>query len=339
MHAEFGVKFQILNKTMTLSIKHLSKSYDDNLVIKDVSLKVERGEILGVFGVVGEGKTTLIRSIAGVLPFDSGTIHFDSRDLTFLACKDRGFHFPDLTNQSYWTSVFDTDKASQLAEGEGQALALEDALDKAQDVLLLDNQFCFMDRQTRENNCEKLRQTVKEKKLAVIFTTNNYDEVFSICDRVAVLHNGEIVQTGTPREVYENPQTASVADITGRNNLISAVRVKSNKSDMPEFQTVQGKHSLFTDKIDKIKLESMRENVFLAIRPEHISISFGASFPEDNLLKAKITNIVFKGRTTMIMLDADGLKLQAMVLRLVGLNVGDECMVGLPPDRILVLDK
>ncbi len=318
---------------MTLIIKNLAKSYDSNLVIKNVSLEVERGEILGVFGVVGEGKTTLIRSIAGILQLDGGTIHFDTQDITLSSCEKRGFHFPDLTNESFWTSVFNTD-TSQLADGEGQALALEDAISKAKDVLLLDNQFCFMDRQTRERNCEKLRQAVKEKNLAVVFATNNYDEIFSICDRVAVLHKGEIVQTGTPREVYENPQTAAVADVTGRNNLIEAKRVTSNKSDMPEFQTVKGKHRLFTD---KNKLELTDENVILAIRPEHISISFGASFPEDNLVKAKITNIVFKGETTLIMLDADGLELQAMVLRLVGLNIGDECMVGLPPDRILVL--
>ncbi len=322
---------------MTLIIKNLSKSYDNNLVIKDVSLEVERGEILGVFGVVGEGKTTLIRSIAGILRLDGGTIHFDTQDITISSCEDRGFHFPDLTNESFWTSIFNTDKTSQLADGEGQVLALEDALNKAKDVLLLDNQFCFMDRLTREKNCEKLRQAVKEKRLAVIFATNNYDEIFSICDRVAVLHNGEIIQTGTPRKVYENPQTAAVADITGRNNIIAAERITSNNSDMPEFQTDKGKHRLFTDKIEQSKLDSLSEKVTLAIRPEHISISFGASFPEDNLLKAKISNIVFKGETTLIMLDAEGLELQAMVLRLVGLNIGDECMVGLPPDRILVL--
>ena len=75
----------------------------------------------------------------------------------------------------------------------------------------------------------------------------------------------------------------------------------------------------------------------LTIRPEHISISFGASFPEDNLLKAKITDVQYLGATTRLKLDANGLILEAVVLRLVGLNIGDECMVGLPPDRILVL--
>lgn len=324
---------------MTLIIKNLSKKFDDNLVIKNVSLEVERGEILGLFGAVGEGKTTTIRSIAGILEFDGGMINFDEQDISLSSCKDRGFHFPDLTNESFWKSVFKTDETSQLAAGEGQVLALEDALEKARDVLLLDNQFCFMDRETRENNCEKLRNTVKEKNLAVIFATNNYDEVFSICDRVSILHNGTIIQTGTPREVYEHPHSAAAARVTGRNNLIKAKRLNSDKSKMPEFQTTTGEHRLFTDIVNENASGAFDEDVTLAIRPKHISISFGASFPEDNLIKAKITNVVFKGDTTLIMLDANGLKLEAMVLRFVGLNIGEECMVGLPPDKILVLNN
>ncbi len=322
---------------MTLSIKNLSKSYNEHSVIKDVSLEVERGEILGLFGAVGEGKSTTIRTIAGILEHTGGTISFNSEDLTNTPCNQRGFHFPNLTNESFWKSLFNTQKISQLADGEGQVLALEDALNKAENVLLLDNQFCFMDRQTRETNCEKLRQTVKEKNLAVIFATNDYDEIFSICDCVAILHNGEIVQIGTPREVYQNPNSSVVARVTGRNNLIEAHRLTSSKSDTPEFLTIVGEHRVFTDKVEKNALGAINQNVILAIRSEHISISFGASFPEDNLLKAKITNIIFRGETTIIKLDANGLELEAMVLRLVGLNIGDECMVGLPPDRILVL--
>ena len=71
---------------MTLIIKNLSKKFDDNWILKDVSLTVERGEILGLFGVVGEGKTTMMRTIAGILKPDGGTVHFDSRgyNLCFL---------------------------------------------------------------------------------------------------------------------------------------------------------------------------------------------------------------------------------------------------------------
>ncbi len=322
---------------MSLIIKNLSKRYDKNPIIKDVSLEVERGEILGIFGTVGEGKSTLMRAIAGIELQTSGIISFNSLDLTNKPYPERGFYFPNLTNKSYWESIFKTDNPSQLADGEGQVLALEEALERAEDVLLLDNQFCFMDRQTREQNCERLRQKVKEKNLAVIFATNSFTEIFDICDRVAILHKGEIIQIGTPREVYENPNSAVVASVTGRNNLIEARRLTSNKADIPEFLTLTGEHRLFTDKIDKYLLGITNQNITLAIRPEHISISFGASFPEDNLLRAQITNIVFNGETTLIKLNANGLTLDALVLRLVGLNIGEECMVGLPPDRILVL--
>ncbi len=148
---------------MSLIINNLSKKYDKNWVIKDVSLKVEKGEILGLFGVVAEGKTTIIRLLAGVEPLNDGTIFYNSEDLTNRNCEERKFSFPKLTNDAFWKSMFKTQKSSQLADGEGQILALEHALQNASDVLLLDNQFCFMDRITRERNCEKLRNTVKEK--------------------------------------------------------------------------------------------------------------------------------------------------------------------------------
>jgi len=322
---------------MALIINNLSKKYEENWVIKDVSLKVEKGEILGLFGVVAEGKTTIIRVLAGVEPLNDGTILYNSEDLTNRNCEERGFNFPKLTNDAFWKSMFKTQKSSQLADGEGQVLALEHALQNASEVLLLDNQFCFMDRITRERNCEKLRNAVKEKNLAVVFATNDYNEVFSICDRVSVLHNGEIRQTGTPREVFENPNSVAVARVTGRNNLIEARRLTSNKTDHPEFQTLIGEHRLFTDRVDQDALGAINQNITLAIRPEHVSISFGASFPEDNLLKAEITGVSFLGATTLIKLNANGLELEALVLRLVGISVGEECMVGLPPDRILVL--
>jgi len=322
---------------MALIINHLSKKYDNNWVIKDVSLQVEKGEILGLFGVVAEGKTTVIRVLAGVEPLNDGTIFYNTEDLTNRNCDERGFNFPKLTNDAFWESMFKTLKSSQLADGEGQVLALEHALQNASDVLLLDNQFCFMDRITRERNCEKLRAAVKEKNLACVFATNDYNEVFSICDRVSVLHNGVIRQTGTPREVFENPNSVAVARVTGRNNLIEARRLTSDKSEMHEFQTLVGEHRLLTDRDEKDAPGADNQNVMLAIRPEHISISFGASFPEDNLLRAEITGISFLGATTLIKLNANGLTLEALVLRLVGLNVGEECMVGLPPDRILVL--
>ncbi len=343
LHEQIHQKFQF-SRIMSLKVTNLSKRYDDNWVLRNVSLDIEECEVFGIFGATGAGKSTLIRLISGSENCDGGTIQFDSSDITTLSCDERNFHFPKLTNDSFWKSLFNTEKKSQLADGEGQVLALEDALQKADSILLLDDSFCYMDRLLRLENYEKLHRTVDEKKLIVVIAGNDFNEMMKLCERIAVLHEGEIKQIGTPREIYESPNSVAVARITGRNNLIEARRLTSSEAELPEFQTVIGEHGLFTKRIEK-KIEKIEKNlpaalnekVTLAIRPEHISISFGASFPEDNLLKAQIIDIKFHGATTLIRLDSNGLILEALVLRLVGLNIGDECMVGLPPDRILVL--
>jgi ABC-type Fe3+/spermidine/putrescine transport system ATPase subunit len=322
---------------MSLKVSNLSKRYDDRWVLRDVSFEARKGEVTGIFGATSAGKTTLVRILSGEETCSSGTLLEDTREITTLSCDERGFHLPVLKNDSFWKSIFKTDKKSELSDGDGQILALEHSLKSVDNVLLLDDTFCFMDRQKRDIYFSRLREVTKEKNLTVIFATNDFEEVFAACDSVAVLSKGTIRQFGTPREVYENPVNARIADITGRNNIIIARRLTSNKADIPEFQTLVGEHRVFTARTDKNSLGTLTQNVCLAIRPEHISISFGASFPEDNLLKATISEIHYKGATTLIKLNADGLFLEALVLRLVGLNIGDECMVGLPPDRIMVL--
>ncbi len=321
---------------MTLTVENLSKRYEQNWVLKDVSFEAKEGEILGIFGVTGAGKSTLIRLISGNEGCNGGAIYHKSNDITSLSCDDRNFHFPRLTNESFWQKLFKTEKRSMLADGEGQVLALNEALEKAESVLLLDDSFCYMDRLLRYENYKKLKDAARQRNLTVIIATNGFDEAMTLCDRVVVLDNGEVLQIGTPAEIYLNPANSRVAYVSGRNNLIEARRLTSNKTEVPEFQTTKGEHRLFTAKTDKSKFAPINQNNILTIRPEHISISFGASFPEDNLLKARITDVRFHGATTLVVLDANGLILEALVLRLVGLNIGEECVVGLPPDRILV---
>lgn len=332
----FQTKVPEDRKTMSLKVENLFKRYESNWVLRDVSFEAEEGEILGIFGVTGAGKSTLIRLLSGAETCDSGTIHYDSNDVTKLSCDDRNFHFPRLTNESFWQKLFKTEQKSQLADGEGQVLALNEALQNAESVLLLDDSFCYMDRLLRYENYKKLKDAVRQRRLIVVIATNDFEEAMMLCDRIIVLDKGEVLQTGTPREIYLNPANARVAFVSGRNNLIEARRLTSNKTDIPEFQTITGEHRLYTQKTDKSRFAPINQNNILAIRPEHISISFGASFPEDNLLKAKITDVRFQGATTLVVLDAGGLRLEALVLRLVGLNIGEECVVGLPPDRISV---
>jgi ABC-type Fe3+/spermidine/putrescine transport system ATPase subunit len=321
---------------MSLKIENLSKRYEQNWVLKDVSFEANEGEILGIFGVTGAGKSTLIRIISGAENCNGGTIQHNSNDITLLSCDERNFHFPKLTNETFWKKLFKTENKSQIADGEGQVLALEESLQTADRVLLLDDSFCYMDRLLRYENYKKLKDTVRKKNLIVIVATNDFEEAMTLCDRIIVLHKGEVLQIGKPADIYLNPVSSTVAYISGRNNLLEARRLTSNKIEIPEFQTITGEHRLFTQKTEKSKFAAINQNNILTIRPEHISISFGASFPEDNLLKAKITDIRFQGATTLVVLNANGLRLEALVLRLVGLTIGEECMVGLPPDRILV---
>ena len=321
---------------MSLRIENLSKRYEQNWVLRDVSFEAVTGEILGIFGVTGAGKSTLLRVIGGTEHSNGGAVYHHERDVTLLSCDERNFHFPRVTNDSFWRKIFKNDKKSALADGEGQVLALNEALETANSVLLLDDSFCYMDEFLRRDNYKKLKAATRGKNLTVLIATNDFDEAMMLCDRIVVLDKGEVLQIGPPSEIYLNPVSSRVAYVSGRNNLIEARRLTSNKIEMPEFQTIIGEHRLFTDKTDKSRFAPLNQNNILTIRPEHISISFGASFPEDNLLKARITDVKFCGATTLVTLDANGLTLEALVLRLVGLNIGEECVVGLPPDRILV---
>ncbi|MBC7900796.1 MAG: ABC transporter ATP-binding protein [Saprospiraceae bacterium] len=322
---------------MSLQVITLSKRYADIWILRDVSFEAERGKITGLFGVSGSGKTTVLKTIAGIEKTNGGTVTFDSKNASGLSREARNFYF-SVPASSFLSSLLKSDGSAQLSGGERAAANVENALASDAEVLLLDDPFCSMDSFTKHKYFEKLRKSVNEKNLAVVFATSNYDDVFALCDSVAVLGGGgEIIQTGTPQDVYSEPRSYAVARITGRNNLFEARRLTSSKAEHPQFQTLTGEHRLVVEKIERNALGSINQNVWLCIRPEHISIAFGASFPEDNLLMAVITGVQLMGSTTLVELNANGLVLHALVLRLVGLNIGDECMLGLPPNWIQVL--
>lgn len=320
---------------MTLKISKVSKRYGNNWILRDTSFEVERGEIMGLIGKTSSGKSTLLKIIYGLEKSNGGQIIFDENDVSNLSEKERNFSIVANLPTKFLQNIFA--KTLEVSDGVKQQNNFETALNTTNAVVLLDNPFSSLDIKTKSELQKKLREIVKEKNLCAVFVTNDFEEAFSVCDRVAVLHDSEIVQIDTPRNIYEKPNSAFVAGAVGRNNLIRAMRITFNNQVTQEFQTLVGEHQLFTDKTERRLLGAINAPLTLAIRPEHISISFGASFPEDNLLKAQIVEVQYLGATTRIKLDANGLILEALVLRLVGLKVGDECMVGLPPDRILVL--
>ena len=310
---------------MPLRIEQLSKRYGNNWALRDIDLNAEDGRIFGIFGGTASGKSSLLRCIAGDEPINGGRIETGGAAIHLAqGKKDGGI-----------ASIFGK-RTAGMSSGQVRISEFERSLDNKSKVLLFDDPFAGIDETVREKMFERLRQAAADGR-TVIFASSDFQQIAELCDRMVVLVDGYARQAGFPQEIYENPVSADVAAIVGRNNLFAARRLTSTNAEMPEFFSIDGEHRLFAQPTENHRIGAINKNVTLANRPEHISITFGASFPEDNLLKAVVTGIRFFGETTLIDLDAGGLRLSARVFRVVGLNIGEECMIGMPPHRILVL--
>lgn len=309
---------------MSLEIKNLSKRFGNNWIFRNLSFTADPGSVFGIFGPTGCGKTTLLEILAGREQYGNGSI------VGLEAESDIEFVVSPTYSKRSWLSFF----GGRPDKGVSRIDILENTLKSKAKVLLLDSPFSGLDILIKDRLCEDLHKFAIKNSSIVIFASSDFNEILQFCDEVAVIEKGEVMQFGKPQEIYDEPSTVLTAKLTGSHNLFEARRLSSSKAEIPEFQTIAGEHRLFGQKTGIGSLGSINQNVILGIRPEQISMSFGASFPEDNLLKAEIVKIKPRGAETRVELNADGLLLEALVPRLIGLNIGDECMLGLPPDRI-----
>jgi ABC-type sugar transport system ATPase subunit len=308
---------------MPLNVTGLSKRIGNNWVLRDVNLSLDDGAVVGLIGHPGVGRSCLLRLIAGLEKPSTGSISTSGRLAEYVGHVNSGLS--KLFGKSTPTSAT-------------QEAALGEVIEKAGDrVYLLDEPLYLVPTERQHQLLTEFKHKVKENKAIAIVVLNNLEAMFAFSDQIALLEKGEIIQIGTPQQMYEAPETRAAAILTGRSNLIRAMRVTFSNQGSVEFQTLSGAHRLQADIKERSRMGTMTSALNLLIRPEHISLSFGASFPEDNLLRARVTGVEYLGATTRVFLDANGLKLEALVLRLVGLDIGSECMVGLPPDRISVL--
>jgi ABC-type Fe3+/spermidine/putrescine transport system ATPase subunit len=321
---------------MSLSVNKLSKRYSSVWALKDLSFEVEGGSVIGLFGASGSGKTTLLRIIAGRIKPSSGTVVLADRDLTQVKAKERGITYHSGQTESGFRQLFGrfVDKTST---GEAKLEGFKAALAASEKVLLLDDPFTQMDVALLEECFAEIRKAGKMRGRIIIFASSDFDQIARIADEAAFISRGELVQHGTPKDFYEEPLTLEAAMLTGDNNLISARRVSSTDAELPEFHTLDGGHRLFAQNVAKAKLGPINQNLTLAIRPEQIVMSLGSSPPEENFLKGVVKAIKFRGATSVIEFDAGGLTIRTIVLRSTTLEIGDECMLGLPPHRVLIL--
>lgn len=251
------IEKKIADKKYAVSIAGVSKRFGSQaLIIKNLWLDIEPGELLVLSGPSGCGKTTTLRMIAGFLEPDSGSIRIDGREVAGgdwvpperravgMVFQDYAL-FPHLTvevNVGFGLSQMDKEKKNRLVSeslhlvglekmnrryphelsgGEQQRVALARALAPEPKVILLDEPFSNLDAYLRSRVREEVRQILKHARTTTIFVTHDQEEALALADRVAVFNKGELEQIGTPEEVYHRPTTRFVADFIGQANFLS----------------------------------------------------------------------------------------------------------------------
>ncbi len=249
---------------MSIEVVNIRKSFGSFEVLRDVSLRVEDGELFALLGPSGSGKTSLLRIIAGLELPDSGTIRLNDEDATKSAARERqvGFvfqhyalfrHMTVFENIAFGLRVRPRDTRpnehnirekvgklleliqltplgdrfpSQLSGGQRQRVALARALAVEPKVLLLDEPFGALDARVRKELRRWLRHLHDELHIASVFVTHDQEEALEVADRVAIMNHGQIEQTGAPADVYDNPANSFVYEFLGDVTLFNGSYVR-----------------------------------------------------------------------------------------------------------------
>src|SRR3712207_3534742 len=221
-----------------LSLQNISKRYGAARAVADVSLEVGAGEFFGLLGPSGCGKTTTLRMVAGLEQPDAGRILLDGSDITRAPADRRGFGmvfqsyalFPHLNvfeNVAFGLrarrlqqaevrgrvaqalsmvslSGYERRPVDELSGGQQQRVAIARAISIEPALLLFDEPLSNLDVALREETRAELRELVKRLKLTAIYVTHDQEEAFALCDRLSVMSEGRVLQTGTPRALYEH---------------------------------------------------------------------------------------------------------------------------------------
>ncbi|HEY9505320.1 MAG TPA: sulfate ABC transporter ATP-binding protein [Gemmatimonadales bacterium] len=242
---------------MSIEVRNLSKRFGSFVALDNVNLDVPGGELVALLGPSGSGKTTLLRIIAGLEPADSGVIRFEGADATEQPVRERqvGFvfqHYALFRHMSVFENIAfglrvkpraarppeaeirDTvmnllrlvqlealgkRRPSELSGGQRQRVALARALAVKPRVLLLDEPFGALDAKVRKELRRWLRRLHEEVHVTSVFVTHDQEEALEVSDRVVIMNEGRVEQSGTPEEVYDRPATPFVYGFLGDVNL------------------------------------------------------------------------------------------------------------------------
>jgi len=314
--------------TPFLSIRGISRRFGAFTALDGVSLDVAQGEFVCLLGPSGCGKTTLLRIVAGLERRDAGRILAGGRDISDVPPRERDYGivfqsyalFPNLTvarNVAYGLDAGSAGSArkrarvsemlalvglagseekypSQLSGGQQQRVALARALAPAPSLLLLDEPMSALDAQVREHLRAELRRLQRKLNVTTLMVTHDQDEAMAMADRIAVMSNGRIEQTGTPLEIYAAPATGFVAGFVGQANWLPLERGGSGAL------TLAGQPLLLDHEQAP---PPARGRLFC--RPESITLHAEAGMPNRHL--ARIIDRTYLGSRTRLTLALDGL--------------------------------
>ncbi len=309
-----------------VEFRHIVKQFQDHRVLNDISFEVKAGEFLTLLGPSGCGKTTLLRILSGFERPDSGSVFINGRDVTVLAPQERHVN---TVFQSYalfpHLSVFDNvafglrckrvskvlieqqvvnalrmvklegllqRKPHQLSGGQQQRVAVARAAVNNPPVLLLDEPLSALDYRLRKAMRIELKQLQMQLGISFIFVTHDQEEALSMSDRLIVLHEGSVVQIGTPREIYEEPTSLQVAQFIGEVNIFPTQLIAIGEHTLDVL--IEGKQFL----LKKRASVTYKQTLYTLVRPEDIKVwALNEVSNTDRMLRGTIEQVIYKGAT------------------------------------------
>ncbi|WP_299476205.1 ABC transporter ATP-binding protein [uncultured Roseibium sp.] len=343
---------------MRISIENFTKTFGDTTVIDNMSLDINSGEMLALLGPSGCGKSTTLFAICGIHRMNGGRLLFGDRDVTKVSSQKRNVgvvfqnyalypHMNVYDNIAFPLKVRKESKAeidrkvqeiatlvhigellqrrpAQLSGGQQQRVALARALVRKPDILLLDEPLANLDAKLRLEMRSEIRRIQLQTGITAVLVTHDQVEAMSMCDRIAIMDEGRIVQLSSPKEMYEDPSSDFVAGFLGN----PPIAFLEGSVDEAGFRLANSEVTLPVPA--GITLPGPGSAMRFGIRPEF--------FQPDNALKVKgrISFVETQGREELYDVTLEnGAVLRSIQTQGGSYRVGDEVTWGIAADRIL----
>lgn len=342
--------------TYAIELKNISKSFDENIILKNFNLNIRSKEFVTILGPSGCGKTTLLRIIAGFEYPDDGQVVFDGEIINNVPPYKRNVNtvfqkyalFPNMTvkeNIAFGLKLkklskkIIDDKVSEilrlvnllgyenrniegLSGGQQQRIAIARALVNEPKILLLDEPLGALDLKLRKGMQVELKNIQERIGITFIFVTHDQEEALSMSDTIVVLNEGEIQQIGSPVDIYNEPKNSFVANFIGESNILEGV--------MNEDKLVTFLDNKFICVDKGFKKD---EKVDVVIRPEDIELLK----PSNNYVTGIVESVTFKGVHYEMIVKVRKSKL--MVQSTLAKKINSEVGIRIDPDNIHIMEK